>query len=374
MRVGIPKEIKNHEYRVGVTPSGARELKTHGHEVFIQTQAGHAIGFDDAMYIEAGATILETATEIFERAEMIVKVKEPQASELAMLKPHHVLFCYLHLAPDPEQSAALMKSGVTAIAFETVTLPDGTLPLLAPMSEVAGRLSIQCGAHALERAQGGRGVLLGGVPGVSAGRVVVIGAGMVGTNAVMMAVGMGAQVTVIDRSMKRLRELDALFGSQIQTVFSTRENIDREVCEADLVIGAVLIPGASAPKVVTREMLSRMKRGAVLVDVSIDQGGCFETSHATTHADPIYIVDGIVHYCVANMPGAVARTSTLALENATLPYMLSLADKGFKKALLDDPHFRNGLNVADGKITHAAVADALGLKFHNAQDILTLMV
>ncbi len=373
MRVGVPKEIKNHEYRVGVTPSGVRELKTHGHEVFVQSQAGHAIGFDDEMYIEAGAQIVDTAQEIFASAELIVKVKEPQPSELAMLTPEHVLFCYLHLAPDPDQAAALMKSGATAIAFETVTLADGTLPLLAPMSEVAGRLSIQCGAHALERAQGGRGVLLGGVPGVPSGRVVVIGAGMVGTNAVMMAVGMGAQVTVIDRSIKRLRELDALFGSQIQTVFSTRENIEREVCEADLVIGAVLIPGASAPKVVTRAMLSRMKRGAVLVDVSIDQGGCFETSHATTHADPIYVVDGIVHYCVANMPGAVARTSTLALENVTLPYALALADKGFKKALLEDQHFRNGLNVYGGKITHSAVAEALGHKFHNPQDVLVVM-
>ena len=374
MRIGVPKEIKNHEYRVGVTPSGVREIKAHGHEVFVQKDAGHAIGFDDADYLDAGAKLLTTAQEIFDSAEMIVKVKEPQKSELAMLKPEHSLFCYLHLAPDPEQAEALMKSGATAIAFETVTLADGSLPLLAPMSEVAGRLSIQSGAHALERAQGGRGVLLGGVPGVPSGKVVVIGAGMVGTNATMMAVGMGAQVTVIDRSIKRLRELDALFGSQIQTVYSTREAIEREVCDADLVIGSVLIPGASAPKVVTREMLKKMKRGAVLVDVAIDQGGCFETSHATTHADPIYVVDGIVHYCVANMPGAVARTSTLALENATLPYTLALADKGFRKALLDDMHFRNGLNVAEGKITHPAVAEALGQKFYPPQDVLTLMV
>lgn len=374
MRIGVPKEIKNHEYRVGITPSGARELHSHGHEVIVQKEAGHAIGFDDAMYADAGATLVGTPEEVFAAAEMIVKVKEPQPSELALLKPEHVLFCYLHLAPDPQQTQALLASSATAIAFETVTLPDGGLPLLAPMSEVAGRLSIQAGAHALERAQGGRGVLLGGVPGVPSGKVVVIGAGMVGTNATMVAVGMGAQVTVIDRSIKRLRELDALFGSQIQTVYSTREAIESEVCDADLVIGAALIPGAAAPKLVTREMLKKMKRGAVLVDVAIDQGGCFETSHATTHADPIYIVDEVVHYCVANMPGAVARTSTLALENVTLPYTILLANKGFRKALLDDTHFRNGLNVADGKITHPAVAEALGLKCHSSQDVLTLMM
>jgi alanine dehydrogenase len=374
MLIGVPKEVKNHEYRVGITPSGVRELTHHGHTVFVQHDAGHAIGFDDAMYEEAGARILPNAEAIFESAEMIVKVKEPQPSELKLITNKHTLFCYLHLAPDPEQTKALLESGCTAIAFETVTLPDGGLPLLAPMSEVAGRLSIQAGAHALERAQGGRGVLLGGVPGVPSGKVLVIGAGMVGTNAIMMAVGMGAQVTVVDRSIKRLRELDTLFGSQIQTAYSTKEVIAQEVREADIVIGAALIPGASAPKLVTREMLGTMKRGAVLVDVAIDQGGCFETSHATTHSDPIYIVDEIVHYCVANMPAAVARTSTLALENATLSYTIQLANKGARKALLDDMHFRNGLNVADGKITHPAVAEALGYKFHSPQDVLTLMM
>lgn len=373
MLIGVPKEIKNHEYRVGITPSGARELVAAGHEVLVETNAGHAIGFDDAMYVEAGAKIAKDAAEMYGKAELVVKVKEPQAVERKMLRPEQTLFCYLHLAPDPEQTQDLIESGCTAIAFETVTAPDNSLPLLSPMSEVAGRLSIQAGAHSLEKAQGGSGVLLSGVAGVPAAKVVIIGGGIVGTNAAILAEGMGAQVTIIDRSVKRLRELDWMFGSRLNTVYSTRENIEREVLEADMVIGGVLIPGAAAPKLVTREMLGKMKRGSVLVDVAIDQGGCFETSKPTTHADPIYIVDDIVHYCVANMPGAVARTSTLALENATLSYTLALASKGTRKALSDDPHFRNGLNVAQGKVTCQAVAEALGLKYIPAVDVLSVM-
>lgn len=361
MLIGVPKEIKNHEYRVGITPSGVRELIHNGHKVIVQTKAGYEIGFDDSQYQTAGALIAETADEIFDRAEMIVKVKEPQPREYKMLKEGQVLFCYLHLAPDPEQTKGLLASGAVAIAFETVTAADGSLPLLSPMSEVAGRLSIQAGAHALEKAQGGRGVMLGGVAGVPSGKVVIIGGGIVGTNAALMAAGLTANVTVIDRSLKRLRELDWMFGSRISTAYSTVETIEREIADADLVVGGVLVPGAAAPKLISREMLSLMKRGSVLVDVAIDQGGCFETSRPTTHAEPIYVVDGIVHYCVANMPAAVARTSTQSLENATLPYTLALANKGYRVALRENEHFRNGLNVYQGKITHPAVAEALKL-------------
>lgn len=359
MLIGVPKEIKNHEYRVGVTPSGARELLLHGHQVIIQSKAGFEIGYDDEQYQNAGALIAESAEEVFARAEMIVKVKEPQPQECMMLHEGQVLFCYLHLAPDPKQTDLLLESGAIAIAFETVTAPDGSLPLLAPMSEVAGRLSIQAGAFALEKSKGGRGVLLGGVAGVPAGNVVIIGGGIVGTNAAMMAMGMSANVTVIDRSLKRLKELDWQFDSHINTAFSTVETIEQHIQQADLVVGAVLIPGAAAPKLVTKDMLSSMRRGAVLVDVAIDQGGCFETSRPTTHDDPVYTVDGVVHYCVANMPAAVARTSTQALENATLPYTIALADKGYRSALRENEHFRNGLNVHRGKITHEAVAQAL---------------
>lgn len=360
MLIGVPKEIKNHEYRVGITPSGVRELLHHGHRVIVQSKAGYAIGFDDDQYQTAGALIADSAEEVYARGEMILKVKEPQPQECKMLQEGQVLFCYLHLAPDPKQTELLLESGAIAIAFETVTDIHGGLPLLAPMSEVAGRLSIQAGAAALEKSNGGRGVLLGGVAGVAAADVVVIGGGVVGTNAALMAYGLSANVTIIDRSIKRLKELDLMFGSHVNTVYSTVESIERHVSSADLVVGGVLIPGASAPKLVTKDMLSRMRRGAVLVDVAIDQGGCFETSHATTHQDPTYIVDEIVHYCVANMPGAVARTSTQALENSTLPYTIKLANNGFRSALRGDEHFRNGLNVCRGNITHEAVAQALG--------------
>jgi alanine dehydrogenase len=359
MLIGVPKEIKNHEYRVGVTPSGVRELLHHGHRCIVQSKAGFEIGYEDSQYQTAGALIAETAEEVYARADMIVKVKEPQPQECMMLREGQVIFCYLHLAPDPRQAELLMQSGAIAIAFETVTAPDNSLPLLAPMSEVAGRLSIQAGSFALEKSHGGRGVLLGGVPGVPAADVVILGAGVVGTNAALMAKGLSANVTIIDKSIKRLKEIDLMFQSQINTVYATVESIEHHVMQADLIVGAVLIPGASAPRLVTKKMLSSMRRGAVLVDVSIDQGGCFETSHPTTHDDPLYTVDGIVHYCVANMPAAVARTSTQALENATLPYTIALADKGYRSALREDTHFRNGLNVHRGKITHEAVAQAL---------------
>ncbi|MEN3032361.1 alanine dehydrogenase [Chromobacterium amazonense] len=360
MLIGVPKEIKNHEYRVGLTPSGVRELVANGHKVLVQTHAGLAIGFTDEQYIQAGASIASNAEEVFERSEMIVKVKEPQPVECRMLRPGQVLFTYLHLAPDPDQTKLLIESDAIAIAYETVTDERGGLPLLAPMSEVAGRMAIQAGAHALEKAQGGRGVLLGGVPGVAPAKVVVIGGGVVGLNAARMAMGAGADVTILDKSLTRLKEIDMVFGGRIKTLMSNGANIDDSIRDADLVIGAVLIPGAAAPKLVTRAMLKTMKPGAVLVDVAIDQGGCFETSRPTTHQDPIYTVDGIVHYCVANMPGGVARTSTQALTNATLPYTLELANKGWRQALLDNAHLCNGLNVCRGRVTYQAVARDLG--------------
>jgi len=363
MLIGVPKEIKNHEYRVGLTPAGVRELVAHGHKVLVQTQAGLAIGFTDEQYIQSGASIASSAEDVFARAEMVVKVKEPQPVECRLLRPGQILFTYLHLAPDPEQTKLLTESGAVAIAYETVTDERGGLPLLAPMSEVAGRMAIQAGAHALEKAQGGRGVLLGGVPGVAPARVVVIGGGVVGLNAARMAAGLGADVTILDKSLPRLKEIDMVFGGRIKTLVSNTANIDESIRKADMVVGAVLIPGAAAPKLVTRAMLGNMKPGAVLVDVAIDQGGCFETSRATTHQDPIYVVDGIVHYCVANMPGGVARTSTKALNNATLPFTLELADKGWRQALLDNAHLRNGLNVCHGKITYKAVADDLGYPY-----------
>lgn len=363
MRVGTVREIKNHEYRVGLTPESARELVAHGHEVWVESGAGLGIGADDGAYRQAGAVIKDTAADVFAECEMVVKVKEPQAVERAQLREGQVLYTYLHLAPDPEQTADLVKSGVTAIAYETVTGPGGSLPLLKPMSQVAGRMSIQAGATALEKAHGGRGVLLGGVPGVLPGRVMVIGGGVVGFNAAQMAVGLGADVTILDRDPEVLERLGIHFESRAKTRFSNRANIEQMICEADLVIGAVLIPGAAAPKLVTREMLSCMKPGAVLVDVAIDQGGCFETSHATTHADPTYLVDGVVHYCVANMPGAVARTSTYALNNVTLPHALRIADLGWKEALRANPHLAAGLNVSGGKVTYEAVARELGYDY-----------
>jgi alanine dehydrogenase len=362
MRIGVPKEIKNHEYRVGLVPAGVRELVTAGHEVLVESNAGTGIGVDDAQYREAGASIAAKAPEVFERAEMIVKVKEPQSVECQMLRPGQVLFTYLHLAADPGQAQGLMKSGATAIAYETVTGRNGSLPLLTPMSEVAGRMSIQVGAASLQKANGGFGVLLGGVPGVPPAKVVILGGGVSGTHAAEMAVGMRADVTVVDRSVDRLRELSALFGSTLYTAYSTTATIERLVRDADLVVGAVLVVGAAAPQPVTRTMVKTMKPGAVLVDISIDQGGCFETSHATTHADPTFLVDGVIHYCVANMPGAVPRTSTLALTNATLPYVRALADLGWQAALKRDPGLAAGLNVHAGEITHEVVAKALGLK------------
>lgn len=370
MLIGVPKEIKNHEYRVGLIPGSARELINHGHQVIVQKDAGIGIGFTDEDYLAIGAKIIDSAADIFAQADMIVKVKEPQAIECEMLRKGQLLYTYLHLAPDPEQTKLLVESGCVAIAYETVTADNGTLPLLAPMSEVAGRMSIQAAAHCLEKAQDGRGLLLGGVPGVAPANVVVIGGGVVGTNAVKMAVGMGANVSVLDRSLDRLRELDDIFRGTINCIYSTHDNLEQYVLDADVVIGAVLIPGAAAPKLVSRDMISRMRKGSVLVDVAIDQGGCFETSKATTHADPTYIVDDVVHYCVANMPGGVARTSTFALNNATLGFALTLADKGYKQALLDDKHLRAGLNVYKGKITYKAVADTLGYDYHTPTELL----
>lgn len=363
MRIGVPKEIKNHEYRVGLTPAGARELVAHGHDVLIETGAGREIGLDDGAYRAAGAAVAPDAATVFDRADLIVKVKEPQAAERARLRAGQTLFTYLHLAPDPEQTADLLASGVTAIAYETVSDDRGGLPLLAPMSEIAGRMAAQAGAHCLEKAQGGRGVLLGGAPGVPGAKVVVLGGGVVGSNAARMAAGLGAQVTIVDKSPARLRELDALFAGRLQTAYATAEAIEALTLDADLVVGAALIPGAAAPRLITRAMVERMKRGAAIVDVAIDQGGCCETSHPTTHADPTYIVCGVVHYCVANMPGGVARTSTFALTNATLPYVLTLADKGTTGALRDDPHLRRGLNVHNGALTCAAVAAAQNRPF-----------
>lgn len=359
MLIGVPKEIKNHEYRIGLTPAAVREYVENGHDVIIENNGGAAIGFTNEQYMEAGATIIDTPEEIFQRADMIVKVKEPQPNECKMLHEGQILYTFLHLAPDPTQTELLGKAGCTAIAYETVTDNRNGLPLLAPMSEVAGRMSIQAGAHYLEKAHGGSGTLLGGVPGVAPGKVLIIGGGVVGTNAAKMAIGLGAEVTILDRSLPRLRELDDIFAGRVQTVYSTVDAIDKYSREADLVVGAVLIPGAAAPKLLTRENISNMKPGSVLVDVAIDQGGCFETSKATTHQDPVYIIDDVVHYCVANMPGGVARTSTIALNNATLPYGIALANKGVQ-AMLENEHLLRGLNMHKGKITYKAIHDDLG--------------
>jgi alanine dehydrogenase len=366
MRIGCPKEIKVHEYRVGLVPAGVRELVADGHEVYIQTQAGAGIGIDDDAYVAAGARILPDARAVFDKAELVIKVKEPQLPECEMLREGQVLFTYLHLAADPKQAEGLVRSGSTAVAYETVTAPDGSLPLLTPMSEVAGRMSIQVGATALQKAYGGFGVLLGGVPGVQPAKVVILGGGVSGTNAAQMAVGMGAHVTIVDRSLRRLRELDVQFGNSIHTAYSTAETIEKLVVQADLVIGAVLVAGAAAPKLVTRDMVRMMEKGGVLVDISIDQGGCFETSRPTTHAEPTYEVDGVIHYCVTNMPGAVPRTSTFALTNATLPYVREIARHGWRAALARDPGFAAGLNVHAGKVTHEAVARDLGYDYSPA--------
>jgi alanine dehydrogenase len=364
MRIGVPKEVKTHEYRVGLTPASVREVLRGGaHQLLVQKNAGAEIGFTDEAYRAAGAKIAGNAEEVFAETEMIVKVKEPQGEECARLKSGQILFTYLHLAPDPEQTQALVRSGVTGIAYETVTDDKGGLPLLAPMSEVAGRMAIQAGAHALEREQGGRGVLLGGVPGVKPGKVVIIGGGVSGVNAARIAIGMGADVTVLDISARRLQQLDDLYGPRLKTLFATSDAIEESLTDADLVVGAVLVPGARAPKVITREMVKRMPEGAVFVDISIDQGGCSETSRPTTHAKPTYLEDGVIHYCVTNMPGAVARTSTFALNNVTLPFVIALANKGAQKAMTDDAHLRHGLNVFRGQITYKAVADAQGLPF-----------
>ncbi|APE31227.1 alanine dehydrogenase [Halomonas aestuarii] len=362
MQIAVPKEIKNHEYRVALTPSGARELVGRGHQVTVQAGAGEGAGFHDAAYEAAGASLEADVAKVWSEAELILKVKEPQAEEVARLSAGQTLFTYLHLAAEETLTRGLMKSGATCIAYETVTDRQGGLPLLAPMSTVAGRMAVQAGAHSLEKAQGGAGVLLPGVPGVAPAKVAVIGGGVVGENAARMALGLGAEVTVLDKSIPRLETLDDRYQGRMKTVFSTADAIDEAVRECDLIVGAVLIPGAAAPKLITREMLAEMKPGSVLVDVAIDQGGCFETSRATTHTDPTYLIDGIVHYCVANMPGAVARTSTQALTNATMPFVTALADKGWKQALADDPHFLPGLNVHDGRVTYQAVADAFGLE------------
>ena len=372
MHIGVPKEIKNNEFRVGLVPSSVAELVHNGHQVTIETNAGNGAGVTDADYVAAGASIAATADEIFASADMIVKVKEPLAVERKKLRKGQLLFTYLHLAPDPEQTKDLLASGATCIAYETVTSPTGGLPLLTPMSEVAGRLAPQVGAHCLEKAQGGLGILLGGVPGVPAGNVVILGGGVSGTHAATIALGMGANVTVVDRSAEVLRRISAQFNGAVRTVFSTRDAVNSLVTTADMVIGCVLIPGAEAPKLITRAMLKTMKPGSVIVDVAIDQGGCCETSKATTHAEPTYVVDGVIHYCVANMPGAVARTSTFALNNGTLPFALALANKGWKQATIDDKHLRNGLNVHDGKLTYKAVADAQGLAYTSAESILGL--
>src|SRR3569623_971884 len=363
MRVGVPKEIKVHEYRVGLTPASVAELIAHGHEVVVETGAGKGIDCPDKAYEKAGATILPDAAAVFKAADMIVKVKEPQPQEIALLAPRHILITYLHLAADKAQAEGLMKSGATCIAYETVTSRNGSLPLLKPMSEVAGRMSVQVGAQYLEKEQGGRGVLLGGVPGVAPAKVAILGGGISGVNAAQMAVGMRADVTIYDISNDRLAELDMFFSSQIKTEYASKAAIAAAVKEASLVIGAVLVPGAAAPKLVTREMIKTMHRGSVLVDIAIDQGGCFETSHATTHDNPVFEVDGVIHYCVANMPGAVARTSPFALNNATLPFVLKLANHGAEAAMKADAHLANGLNVSNGKIRHQAVAEALDLPF-----------
>jgi alanine dehydrogenase len=372
MLVGVPKEVKVHEYRVGLVPGSVRELIHHGHKVIVQKGAGSGIGFEDADYEAVGAQIAETADDVFVVADMIVKVKEPQPEEYGKLRKGQVLFTYLHLAPDLPQTKGLIESGCIAIAYETVTNAHGGLPLLAPMSEVAGRMSVQVGAHCLEKEQGGSGMLLGGVPGVAAAKVVIIGGGVSGTNAARMAMGMEAHVTVIDRSIERLYALDLQFGPKLNTIYSTVDAIESFVTGADLVIGAVLVPGAAAPKLVTRDMMRQMRPGSVFVDIAIDQGGCAETSRGTTHTDPTYVEEGVVHYCVTNMPGAVARTSTFALNNATLPFTLALADRGYKKALAANPHLMNGLNVAGGKVTYEAVAEAHGLHYTPPKQALGL--
>jgi alanine dehydrogenase len=371
MQIGVPKEIKTHEYRVGLTPASVRELVHHGHQVVVETGAGDGIGCSDAAYRVVGATVVGSAAEVFAAADLVVKVKEPQPQEYALLREGQVLFTYLHLAPDPDQTQALIESGITAIAYETVTDAHGRLPLLAPMSEVAGRMSIQVGAHCLEKEQGGIGVLLGGVPGVPPGRVAILGGGVVGTNAARMAVGLGARVTVLDKSLPRLAQLDELFDGRIQTAYANLNAIEHHVLDADLVVGAVLVPGAAAPRLVSRGLVGGMRKGSVVVDVAIDQGGCFETSRPTTHAQPTYVEEGVVHYCVTNMPGAVARTSAFALNNATLPFVLALADKGWVRAAAEDPHLRAGLNVHRGQVTHAAVARDRGFKYVEAEVVLT---
>ncbi|WP_422366806.1 alanine dehydrogenase [Pelagibius sp.] len=370
MLVGVPKEVKNHEYRVGLVPASVRELVHHGHKVTVETKAGEGIGFTDTDYEAAGAEIAPDADSVFAKAEMIVKVKEPQPAEYKRLREGQLLFTYLHLAPDLAQTKGLVESGSIAIAYETVTSARGGLPLLAPMSEVAGRMSIQVGAHCLEKEQGGSGMLLGGVPGVAAAKVVIIGGGVSGTNAARMAMGMEAHVTVIDRSLERLYELDMQFGPTLNTIYSTVDAIERHVEGADLVVGAVLVPGAAAPKLVTREMIRKMRPGSVLVDIAIDQGGCFETSRGTTHDAPTYIEEGAVHYCVTNMPGAVARTSTFALNNATMPFTLALANKGYRRALAEDEHLKQGLNVAGGKVAYKAVAEAHDMPYVPAEEAL----
>ena len=370
MKVGVPKEVKTHEYRVGLTPAGARELVGLGHQVVVQHNAAAGIGIDDETYRAAGATVLDSAEEVFAQSDMIVKVKEPQTQEIARLRAGQVLFTYLHLAADKAQTEGLIRSGATCIAYETVTDPRGALPLLAPMSEVAGRMSVQVGAHCLEKEQGGVGILLGGVPGVPPAKVVVLGGGVSGTNAARMAVGLEASVIIIDKSLPRLKELDLQFGPRATTQFATTEAIEQAVLGADLVIGAVLVPGAAAPKLVSRAMVRKMRPGSVLVDIAIDQGGCFETSRPTTHSEPTYVEEGVVHYCVTNMPGAVARTSTFALNNATMPFVIALAEKGWKRALAEDPHLREGLNVHAGMVTHAAVAHDLGYSHTKADTLL----
>ena len=363
MLIGVPKEIKVREYRVGLTPTSVREVSALGHEVIVEHDAGAGIGMDDADYERAGAKVVPTAADVFERADLVVKVKEPLADERKMLRPNQVLFTYLHLAPDPEQAADLIRSGATCIAYETVTSPSGGLPLLAPMSEVAGRMSVQAGAYFLEKAHGGHGVLLGGVPGVDPAKVVVLGGGVVGTHAIHIALGMGADVWVIDRNVDVLRRLWSQFGRPLNTVFSTRDAVDRHLRDADLVIGGVLIPGAEAPKIITREHIKTMRTGSVIVDVAIDQGGCAETSRPTTHDEPTYVVDGVIHYCVTNMPGGVPKTSTHALNNATLPFVIALAGKGWRRALTEDQHLRHGLNIWNGQVTCEPVAEALGYDY-----------
>jgi len=370
VKIGVPKEVKTHEYRVGLTPAAVREMVQHGHQVMIERAAGSGIACGDEVYRAAGATVLDTAEQVFAAADMIIKVKEPQAAEIALLRQGQVLFTYLHLAADKAQTKGLMWSGATCIAYETVTDRTGSLPLLAPMSEVAGRMAVQVGAHCLEREQGGAGILLGGVPGVPPARVVILGGGVSGTNAARMAVGLEASVTIIDKSLQRLKELDLQFGPRATTVFATTEAIERVVVDADLVIGAVLVPGAAAPKLVTRAMVRAMRPGSVLVDIAIDQGGCFETSRPTTHSAPTFIQDEVVHYCVTNMPGAVARTSAFALTNATLPFILALAGKGWRQAMLDDPNLAQGLNIHDGRIVHPAVGLALGFLPTPLRDVL----